>query len=104
MFSKKLTLLLSVLIFMSVNVVSALVSDNCMRTLDLESKNPPEKKAAKIADCILNELVKRGVTLCDSKCLEKLTPEQLDQYLDNRFRQTRKIIDEELARRKSARF
>jgi len=79
--------------------VSALIPDNCLSTLDLESKNQSEEENMKAADCFLNELVKRGVKLCDNKCLKKLTPEQLDQYLENRVRQTREIIDEELARR-----
>jgi len=99
MFFKRLNIILSILVFMSVNSAHAFVSDDCMKTLDLEFKNQSEEETMKAADCFLNELVKRGIKLCDSKCLEKLTPEQLDQHFENRARQMREITDEELARR-----
>lgn len=101
MFSKKLNILLSVFIFMSVNVVHALVPDICMRTLDLESKDLSKKEASKMADCLINEMIKRGVKVCDSKCLKKLTPEQSKQYFESIGKETKKIIAEERARREN---
>lgn len=99
MYFIKLNILLLALVVISTNLVFATVPDNCLNTLDLESKNLSEEETMRAADCFLNELVKRGVKLCDSQCLEKLTPKQLEQHFINRARQTREIIDEELARR-----
>ena len=99
MYFIKLNILLSVLICISVNLVSATVPDICMRTLDLESKNLSKKESAKMTNCIINEMIKRGVKPCDSKCLKKLTPEQSKQYFERIGKETQKIIDEERARR-----
>jgi uncharacterized protein YajQ (UPF0234 family) len=86
---------------MSVNSAHALAPDICMRMIDLESKNQSEEEITKMSDCIINEMVKRGIKPCDTKCLKKLTPEEKEKYFQNLHLQTDKIIAEEISRRKN---
>lgn len=101
MFYKKPTILLSVFISISVNSVHALVSDDCMKTYDWESKNQLKEEKKIAGECLYNEQLKRGYKPCNYKCLEKLSLEKQKKRISQDIEQVGKLISEEMARRKN---
>lgn len=98
---KKLTILLTVLVSISTNSTYALVSDDCMRTYDWDSRNQSKEEKNKAAECLNNELLKRGYQPCNFKCLENLPFEEQKQRITKDIEQVGKLIASEVARRKT---
>jgi len=101
MFFRKLIIILAVFISISPKMAFVSVSDDCMRTYDWNSKSQSKEEKKVAAECINNELLKRGYQPCNYKCLEKLSLEEQKQRLTKDIEQTAKVIAEEMARRKT---
>lgn len=102
MILKALNILFILLVSISINSADAYEPDICMRLLDIEieAEKLPDDELKGLAECIENELLKKGIKLCNTECLGKLAPEQRNKYSKNLKIELEKILNEERARRK----